>query len=79
MLFNQRKFEALTYFSRREWVRPTVYAVGVGMYPTRRAYTYLLRLQGWRYLWRGHDLRGRVVYRLSPRGAEWLLKHRGGV
>jgi hypothetical protein len=76
VLYNQRKAQALTYFAQREWVRPPDYAVASGIYPTKRVYTYLLRLRRWGLLWRGHDVRGRVVYRLSPRGARWLLKRR---
>jgi hypothetical protein len=76
MLFNERKFQTLNFFARREWVRPPDYAVAVGMFPTKVSYSYLAHLRRWGYLWRGHDFRGYVVYHLSPRGAEWLLKHR---
>lgn len=78
MTYNQRKKQALEWFSNRQWASPGVYAVGSRWFPIRSAWSYLLRLHRLRYLNRGHDARGYVVYRLSPRGAAWLLKkHRG--
>jgi hypothetical protein len=76
MTYNRRKLSALRYFSGRQWVRPGVYAVAEGIFPTRSAWSYLLRLHRLRYLNRGRDSMGRVVYHLSPRGAHWLLKRR---
>lgn len=57
-------------------LRPQDLAVEARMYPTRTAYPYLKRLYGWGYLHRLRDFRGRIVYRLSPRGAWWLLRHK---
>jgi hypothetical protein len=79
MLYNERKHETLKYFSRREWIRPAQWAIDAGVYPIRRSYTYLKRLHRWSLLERGHDFTGHVVYRLSPRGARWLLRNGGGV
>jgi hypothetical protein len=76
MLFNERKKETLEYFSRRRWVRPPSWSRDRGVYPIRRGYTYLKKLHKWGLLHRGHDVRGLLVYRLSPRGASWLLRNR---
>lgn len=76
MLFNERKLQTLEFFARREWVRPTTYAVAVGMYPTKVAYPYLKKQHRYSYLRRGRDFSGRIVYRLARRGAMWLLKNR---
>jgi hypothetical protein len=77
--FNERKHQTLEYLSRRQWTRPPVYAVAVGFYPIDAAYSYLKRLHKWRYLDRGRDVTGRIVYRLGRRGAKWLLWKRGAV
>jgi len=74
--FNERKALTLEYFSSRRWTRPRAYGVALGIYPTRAVYSYLLRLHRWRYLHRGRDVRGQIVYKLSPRGAQWLLRRR---
>jgi hypothetical protein len=50
-----------------------IYAVAVGMYPIRSSYRYLKKLHKYSYLWRGYDFRGRIVYRLSPRGSSVAL------
>jgi hypothetical protein len=71
--FNERKLLTLDYFASRQWVRPKVYAVALGIYPTRASYSYLKRLQRWGLLWRGRDITGHVVYHLSPRGAQRLI------
>jgi len=76
MQFNERKLETLLYFSHREWVWPPSWAVAAGFYPIRASYSYLRHLQKWGYLKRGHDVLGRPVYKLSPKGARWLLKRR---
>jgi hypothetical protein len=72
--FNERKHQTLAFLSRREWIRPREYGAAVGFYPTRAAFTYLLRLQRMGLLHRGRDFSGHIVYRLSPRGARWLLR-----
>jgi hypothetical protein len=74
MVFNERKRQTFEFFASRQWVRVPVYAVAVSMYPIRSSYRYLKKLHKYHYLSRGHDITGRLVYRLSPRGAMWLLK-----
>ena len=76
MVFNERKWQTLHFFSKREWVRVGVYAVGVSMYPIRSSDCYLNKLHKYNYLNRGYDVTGHLVYRLSPRGAKWLLRNR---
>jgi hypothetical protein len=53
-----------------------VYPVAVGMYPIRSSCRYLKNMHGINYLRHGRDIRGRMVYRLSPRGARWLFRDR---
>jgi hypothetical protein len=79
MLFNQQKRQTLEYFARRQWTRPAVYAVDLGLYPIRRAYTYLLRLHRLGYIRRGRDIHGKLVYKLGPKGGRWLLRDRESV
>ena len=74
--FNERKRQTFEFFASRQWVRVPVYAVAVSIYPIRSSYRYLKKLHKYHYLCRGHDITGRLVYRLSPRGAMWLLKRR---
>ncbi|MGA8503847.1 MAG: hypothetical protein WB683_20020 [Candidatus Sulfotelmatobacter sp.] len=74
MIFNERKRQTFEFFATRQWVEVPVYAVAVGMYPIRSSYRYLKKLHKYHYLRRGHDIRGRIVYQLSPRGARWLLR-----
>jgi hypothetical protein len=76
VVFNQRKLQTLEFFANRQWVRVPVYAVAVSMYPIRSSYRYLRKLHKYHYLCRGRDITGRVVYRLSLRGARWLLRNR---
>ena len=71
--FNERKKLTLDYFASRQWVRQKVYAIALGIYPTRAVYSYLLRLHRWGLMWRGYDATGHIVYHLSPRGARRLL------
>jgi hypothetical protein len=79
MLFNERKLHTLRYFSRREWTRPAQWSIDAGLYPIRSSYKYLKHLHRLRLLDRGDDITGHLVYRLSPRGAQWLLRNGGGV
>ena len=76
MEFNERKRQTLHFFAARQWVQVPSYAVAVSMYPIRSCYRYLKKLHQYHYLRRGRDVRGRIVYRLSPRGARWLLRDR---
>ena len=78
LLYNERKHQTLAYFSRRGWTRPQQWSADAGLFPVRGGNTYLLRLHRWGLLARGYDFRGRVVYRLSPRGARWLLRRERG-
>jgi hypothetical protein len=78
MLYNDLREATLEFFSHRQWVRPPAAAVALGFYPVDGVYSYLLRLHRFKYLARGKDYRGRIVYRLSPRGAHWLLERRRG-
>lgn len=79
MLFNRRKMQGLEVFAKYGTLRPVDWAVQTRFYPIRSSYSYLLRLHRFRYLNRGRDWRGRIVYRLSPKGARWLLKYARGV
>jgi hypothetical protein len=76
MVFRQREWQTFEFFATRQWVRVPVYAVGVSMYRIRSSYRHLKKLHKYHYLHRGRDICGRLVYRLSPRGAKWLLKNR---
>lgn len=72
--FNERKRRTLEYLSSRGWTHPTTYAADLGYFPSKASYSYLLHLHRWGLLYRGHDRRGRIVYRISRRGALWLLR-----
>lgn len=78
MLKYERRRQTLEVFAQRVALRPPEYAQAAQFFPIRLAYTYLKRLHKNRYLNRGRDYRGRLLYSLSPRGAEWLLKKRRG-
>ena len=76
--YNCLKRRALAAFEDRGWLTPPAWAVLVGFYPVRAAYSYLRRLWHWRLLDRALDRRGLLLYRLSRRGAErlaWLRDH----
>jgi hypothetical protein len=75
MVYNERKRQTFEFFAM-QWVEVPVYAVAVSMYPIRSSYRYLKKLHKYRYLRRGRDFRGRIAYRLSARGARWLLRDR---
>jgi hypothetical protein len=70
--FNSLKIRALDAFINRGWLHPPVWAVLVGFYPARSAYTYLLRLHRFRLLDRRRDSSGLILYALSDRGAKRL-------
>lgn len=76
MRYNQRKVQGLEAFASRGDLRPEEWAVACRFYPLRASFSYLVRLYRWGYLLRHRDFRGRILYRLSPRGALWLLKNR---
>ena len=76
MQFNERKLQGLEIFAKHGWLRPQEWAVEAGFYPTRSSYSYLVRLHRWGYLKRKRDYRGRVIYQLGRRGAQWLLGKR---
>jgi hypothetical protein len=76
--FNLLKKRTLEIFARhRGWLDVPNYAVGVGYYPIRGAYSYLARLWRWGLLRRSRDARGRVVYRICAKGINrlaWLVR-----
>lgn len=76
MQFNERKMQALEIFTHYNELRPRDWAVVAGFYPARASFSYLLRLHRMGLLRRARDYRDRIVYRLSPHGARWLLKRR---
>ncbi len=66
--YNVLKKRALEVFERRGgWLSPCQWAVLAGFYPTRAAYSYLLRLYRFGLLER-QDSAGSVLYQLSNRG-----------
>lgn len=78
MKYNERKHQTLEIFSRYRYLRPGEYAVEAKFFPTFAAWSYLLRLHRFRYLNRGRNFRGQVVYSLGKKGAERLLFLRRG-
>jgi hypothetical protein len=70
--FNLLKLRALEAFENRGSMNPPFWAVLVGFYPARAAYTYLLRLHRFGLLRRERDDRGLILYSISPRGKERL-------
>jgi hypothetical protein len=78
MIYNERKKQTLEWFAQTGWQSPAVWAVAQRFYPLRASYSYLLHLHRWHYLQRGRDMRGSVVYKLGPKGANWLLRNRAG-
>jgi hypothetical protein len=70
--FNLLKFRALEAFEINGPMNPPVWAVHVGFYPARSAYTYLLRLYRFGLLQRRLDDGGLIVYSISRRGRERL-------
>lgn len=77
MLYNQRKRMVLEFLSTRQWVRVPVIAAAVGVHPYGGLYGPMKRLNRWAYVRRARDYRGQLVYKLSSRGANWLLSRRG--
>ena len=75
MVYKEPKRQTFEFFATRHWAEVPVYAVAAGMYPIRSCYRCLKKLHKYNYLWRGRDFRGRIVYRLSPIGARWLLRN----
>jgi len=71
--YNQMKLRALAAFEGHAWLSPPAWAVLVGYYPMRAAYTYIRRhLWRWRLVDRSLDRRGLLLYRLTPKGAARL-------
>lgn len=79
MRYNERKIQSLEVFAEHAELRPGEWAAAAGFYPIRAAWTYLLRLHRLGLLDRRRDYKHRVVYKLSRRGADKLLRHRRGV
>jgi hypothetical protein len=65
--YNSLKRRALAAFEGRGWLRPTTWAVLARFFPSRAAYSYLLRLHRFGLLHRRKGPGG-VLYRLSERG-----------
>lgn len=79
--YNSLKLRALSTFENRGWISPPAWAILVGFYPVRAAYSYLKHLWRWKLLDRDLNRRGLLLYRLSARGAErlaWLRQKREG-
>lgn len=77
MQYNQRKLKAMELFARVGRLRPEEYAVQAWTWDRRGAYRDLKKWHRYGYLNRGRDIYGRVIYRLSGRGARWLWKNQG--
>jgi hypothetical protein len=76
--YNEMKLRALATFEGRGWISPSAWAVLVGYYPVRAAYTYIKRLWNWKLLERRLDRRGFLSYRISERGQArlaWLREN----
>ncbi len=74
--YNERKKRTLEIFQRAypDSIRPEAYAVKLGRYPTRAAYSYLLKLWQWGLLSRQT---GPVRYRITQKGRRrlaWLRR-----
>jgi predicted transcriptional regulator len=67
------KSATLEAFVSHETLRPGEYSEIVGFYPVRAAYTYLKRLRRRGYLLLRRDWKGRLLYKISGKGARWLL------
>jgi hypothetical protein len=70
--YNKLKKRALEIFEGHGgWVSPPEWAVLASFYPTRAAYSYLLRLHRFGLLDRETAM-GRVLYKISQRGRNRL-------
>ena len=79
MRYNARKRQALGVFRERGWLNPPSWAVLVGFYPVRAAYSYLRHLWHWGLLQRDLDAKGFVIYGLSDKGRRRLAWLEGKV
>jgi hypothetical protein len=71
--YNKLKKHALEIFERHGgWVSPPEWAVLASFYPTRAAYSYLLRLHRFGLLERQTNVGIGVLYRISNRGQNRL-------
>ena len=74
--YNAVKQRALEIFAnQKDWMDVQTWAQLTGIRPTRRAYTYLIRLARFGLVERTKDSAGRLVYRITQRGRdrlEWL-------
>jgi hypothetical protein len=71
--YNRLKKRALEIFEcHGGWLSPPEWAVLAGFYPTRAAYSYLLRLHRFGLLERYCSGGGKVAYKLSVRGRSRL-------
>ena len=74
--FNKAKHRALEALARHpdKWWRVEDWASAASIYPTRRMYTYALRLAQYQLVTRTY-MNGQIVYRLAPAGVkrlDWL-------
>ncbi len=67
------KVRTLEIFTEHRELKPGEYAALVGMYPARQAWGYLKRLWRRGFLRRSRDWQSRLVYRIAPGGARYLL------
>jgi len=73
---NQRKKVTLSYLSRRDWTTPMVLIRDLKPHSPNSTWFYLQHLYKQRLVRRGRNVQGNLVYRLSPKGAKWLLRNR---
>jgi hypothetical protein len=71
----RRALEALARFPDHWWTVED-WARDAGISPTRRMYTYALRLLRYDLVLRG-SIRGRLVYRIAQEGIKRLVRLRG--
>jgi hypothetical protein len=71
---NARKAQVLEYFARRDWTLPKTAVTTLGL--TGSGWFYLKRMYQRKYLRRGYDVHGALVYKLAPKGSAWLLRQR---
>lgn len=67
------KSATLEAFVAHETLRPGEYAEIVGFHPARAAWSYLKKMRRRGYLLLRRDWKGRLLYKISGKGARWLL------
>lgn len=71
-LRNTAKWRALQALAGNGWLRVPDWANASRLRPTRRAYTYALRLERYRLVERARGRDGRIWLRITPRGVRRL-------